>query len=62
VLNDKQTKPVEFSTEGKGSQGTLNEQKSIKKFKSLEFDSSSGFICDINTGICGPVKKEEGKE
>jgi hypothetical protein len=45
------------------SKETLKDLSGIKKFKTLEFDSSSGFVCDINTGICGPVDQEkEGKQ
>lgn len=34
----------------------------FKKLKTLEFDPSQGFVCDVNTGICGPVTQEkEGK-
>ncbi|HLU23743.1 MAG TPA: hypothetical protein VKZ77_14870 [Bacillaceae bacterium] len=36
--------------------------KPLQKLKTFEFDNSSGFSCDINTGICGPVEQQkEGK-
>lgn len=44
--------------------GTLQEIKTIQELTMLEIDDSTGgFMCDINTGICGPVtqKKEEEK-
>ncbi|WP_042144912.1 hypothetical protein [Paucisalibacillus sp. EB02] len=35
----------------------------IKKLKSFDINTSAGFVCDINTGICSPVEqKKEGKE
>ncbi|MEH7226740.1 hypothetical protein V7112_23325 [Bacillus sp. JJ1566] len=62
MLNDKQTKSVASSTEGENVNKAMKELNGVKKLKSLDFDSSSGFVCDINTGICGPViQKEEGK-
>ncbi|WP_077617891.1 hypothetical protein [Bacillus sinesaloumensis] len=62
MLNDKQDNPVTGPIEGK-DKGVLKEQNGNKKLKSLNFDSSSGFICDINTGICGPVtQKKEGEK
>ncbi|WP_099362954.1 hypothetical protein [Fredinandcohnia onubensis] len=63
MLNDKQSKSEASSTDGKDVNGALKELNGIKKLKSFDFDSSSGFVCDINTGICGPVnQKKEGKE
>lgn len=33
------------------------------KIKPLPLDISTGFVCDMDTGICGPVApKKEGKE
>lgn len=63
MLNDKQVKSVESSTDGKDVNGALKELTGVKKLKSLDFDNSSGFVCDVNTGICGPViQKEEDKK
>ncbi len=63
MLNDKHVKSVESSTDGKDVNGVLKELNGVKKLKSLDFDNSSGFVCDVNTGICGPViQKEEGKK
>ncbi len=63
MLNDKQFKSEASSTDGKDDNGAFKELDGIKKLKSLDFDNSSGFVCDINTGICGPVnQKKEGKE
>ncbi|MEH7382598.1 hypothetical protein V7138_19195 [Bacillus sp. JJ1533] len=60
MLDDKQTKSTPSSTD---DNGVLKELNGNKKFKSLDIDSSSGFVCDINTGICSPVtQKEEGKK
>ncbi len=63
MLNDEQKKSVGPSAEGKDVNGALKELNGVKKFKSLDFDNSSGFVCDVNTGICGPVtqQEEEGK-
>lgn len=37
--------------------------KPLKELKTIEFDSSQGFVCDVNTGICGPItQEEEGKK
>ncbi|WP_047986494.1 hypothetical protein [Ornithinibacillus californiensis] len=34
----------------------------LKELKSLDKNDSTAFVCDVNTGICGPVKQEkEGK-
>ncbi|MEH7239442.1 hypothetical protein [Bacillus sp. JJ1562] len=61
MLNEKQTKSI--ATDGKDVNGALKELNGVKKLKSFDFDSSSGFVCDVNTGICGPViQKEEGKK
>ena len=36
---------------------------SIQELKSIDNDNSSGFVCDIDTGVCGPITKvKEGKE
>jgi hypothetical protein len=51
------------STNQKDSKESSKEMDGIKKLKVLDIDNSTGFVCDINTGICGPVeKKKEGKE
>jgi hypothetical protein len=35
----------------------------LKELKSLDKDDSAVFVCDVNTGICGPVTQEkEGKQ
>ncbi|MFS0823537.1 hypothetical protein DZB84_01700 [Bacillus sp. HNG] len=60
MVDDKQTKSTTSSTDGYGA---LKELNGVKKLKSLDIDSSSGFVCDVNTGICGPIKpKEEDKK
>lgn len=34
----------------------------LKTIKTLDIDSSPGFFCDVETGICGPITQEkEGK-
>ncbi|MCC3357412.1 hypothetical protein [Bacillus sp. REN16] len=64
MLNDKPTNSIESSTETKDVNKLLKELKGVKKLKSLDIDNSSGFVCDVTTGICGPVtqQKEEGKK
>lgn len=37
--------------------------KLLGGLKTIELDSSGGFVCDINTGICGPIdEKKEVKK
>ncbi|WP_026906077.1 hypothetical protein [Paucisalibacillus globulus] len=63
MLKDKQTQPATSSNKKKDSREKLEDLSTLKKLKSIDLDTSSGFICDINTGICGPVnQKKEGKE
>ena len=63
MLKDKETQSATSSTERKDSKETLKNLNGIKKLINIELDSSSGFVCDINTGICGPVnQKKEGRE
>ncbi|WP_010096331.1 hypothetical protein [Ornithinibacillus scapharcae] len=31
----------------------------MKEIKEISLDNSSGFVCDINTGICGPVNNRK---
>jgi hypothetical protein len=51
------------SPERNDSKAPLIDLNDIQELKSFEFDHSEGFVCDINTGICGPViKEEEGKK
>ena len=62
MLKDKDSQSATSSSERKNSNETLKDLNGIKKLKSLDLDTSSGFVCDINTGICGPVnQKKEGK-
>ncbi|WP_440896616.1 hypothetical protein ACS127_00995 [Amphibacillus sp. Q70] len=35
--------------------------KPIQELKSLDFADSDAFVCDIETGVCGPVTQEEEK-
>ena len=45
------------------SKAPLIDLSEIQELKSFDFDHSAGFVCDINTGICGPViQEEEGKK
>ena len=63
MLKDKQTQPATSSNKKKDSREKFEDLSTLKKLKSIDLDTSSGFICDINTGICGPVnQKKEGKE
>ncbi|GGA82555.1 hypothetical protein [Ornithinibacillus halotolerans] len=36
-----------------------NNKNVPKKFETIEIGDSSGFFCDVNTGVCGPIKKKE---
>ncbi|MCF3944988.1 hypothetical protein [Oceanobacillus alkalisoli] len=38
------------------------ELKPLEELEGFNFDSSDAFVCDMETGICGPVKKEEKKK
>ena len=58
MLKDKQNRSA-ASPERNDSKAPLIDLSEIQELKSLEFDLSDGFFCDINTGICGPVRKEE---
>lgn len=63
MVKDKERQSVASSLERKDSKETSKDLKEIKKIKTLEFDNSDGFVCDINTGICGPVgQKEEDRK
>lgn len=43
--------------------GSVPEIKTIQELTMLENDDSAGgFMCDINTGICGPVTQEKEEE
>lgn len=33
--------------------------KPIQELKGFDFADSDAFVCDIETGICGPVNKEK---
>jgi len=62
MMKDKQTQSAS-SKAHKDSKETSKNLSGIKKLKTLDFGSSEGFICDVNTGVCGPVSQEkEGKE
>ena len=58
MLKDKQSTA---SPEGNKSKITLIDLNDIQELKSIDNDHSSGFVCDIDTGVCGPVTnmKEE---
>jgi len=36
--------------------------KPLKPLKTLDDSNSGGFICDMETGICGPIKEEKEKK
>ena len=62
MLKDKQNQSA-ASPERNASKAPLIDLNDIQELKSFEFDGFEGFVCDINTGICGPViKEEEGKK
>ena len=58
MLKDKQSIA---SPEQNHSKITLIDLNDIQELKSIDNDQSSGFVCDIDTGVCGPVTnmKEE---
>lgn len=64
MLTNKNESPAS-STSGKEKQ---KESKSPSKkiqeiqIETLDFNNSDGFVCDINTGICGPAKKDDEKK
>ncbi len=31
----------------------------LKPLEGFDFQDADGFVCDVETGICGPVKKEK---
>jgi hypothetical protein len=62
MLKDKQNQSA-ASPERNASKAPLIDLNDIQELESFDFDGSAGFVCDINTGICGPViKEEEGKK
>jgi len=61
LLNDKQKDSSNIKEEK--SSVNLTELKSFPDLTTIEFDDSTGFVCDVNTGICGPVtEKKEGEK
>lgn len=62
MLKDKQSISA-ASPERNDSKVTLIDLKGMQDLKNLDNTTSAGFVCDINTGVCGPVtKKKEEKE
>lgn len=53
-------------TEEKKTAGTLKKKpieiKPIEELKGFDFANSDAFVCDMETGICGPVNKEKETE
>lgn len=43
---------------------SANTLQNLSELKLVEFGDSTGFACDVETGICGPVdqKKEEDEQ
>lgn len=41
------------------SKETMENAIEMKKVETLEFDNAEGFVCDFNTGICGPITQEK---
>lgn len=37
----------------------LIELKPMKKLKGFDFEQSDAFLCDIDTGICGPASQKK---
>ena len=60
MLKDKQSISAAAS-EQNDSKITLIDLNDIQELKSMDNDQSAGFVCDIDTGVCGPVTnmKEE---
>lgn len=40
----------------------LMELKTLQDLTPLGSDNSAGFVCDIDTGICGPIAQEKEEE
>ncbi|MEI3597601.1 MULTISPECIES: hypothetical protein [unclassified Oceanobacillus] len=38
------------------------ELKPLEELEGFELGASGGFVCDMETGICGPVNKEKEKK
>lgn len=57
-MTTKKIKDDNLSKVEKNNRNTKKEQK-LEKIPVLEFDQSSGFMCDVDTGICGPVNPKE---
>lgn len=62
MLKDKNNE----STASVNDKESSEPKKVLKEFKTIEtidFGDPTGFVCDPNTGICGPVNpKKEGKQ
>lgn len=63
MLKNEGTKSTDSLSKAQDPKSPLKKLKGVTELKGFEFDGSVGFVCDVNTGICGPItKKEEGKE
>lgn len=61
MFNEKERESLNLQDDE--AKGTLQEIKTIQELTILEIDDSEGgFMCDINTGICGPVTQEKEEE
>ena len=58
MLKDKQSISA-ASPRRNDSKVTLIDFKGTQGLKGLDNITSAGFVCDVNTGICGPVIQEE---
>ena len=38
------------------------ELQPLKKLDVVDFGSSDGFMCDVETGICGPINNNKEKK
>ena len=62
MLEDKQT-ISKVSLAEKDSTVTLTNLKGAQELKGIDFNGSARFVCDMNTGICGPaIQEKEGNE
>ena len=41
---------------------STNTLQNLSGLKLVEFGDSTGFACDVETGICGPITQKEEEE
>lgn len=56
---EKETKNESTAVKQAVSNHTL---KDLSGIKLVDFGESTGFVCDVQTGICGPIEQKEDDE